>query len=45
VTGEHQHLTAHDKNGKLLFDGDIDTQAEQDKVPKDVLEKIKPLLK
>jgi hypothetical protein len=45
VTGEHQHLTAHDKNGKLLFDGDIDTPAERVKVPKDVMEKIKPLLK
>jgi hypothetical protein len=39
-----KHLTAHDKNGKLLFDGEVDTPAEQEKVPKDVWEKAKAML-
>jgi membrane-associated protease RseP (regulator of RpoE activity) len=44
VAGDKQHLTARDKDGQLLFDGDIDTKAEQEKVPKTVWEKVKPLL-
>jgi hypothetical protein len=44
VAGAKTHLTAHDKHGKLLFEGDIDTPAEQDKVPKEVWEKAKPML-
>lgn len=39
-----KHLTAHDKAGKLLFDGEIETEADQQKVPPAVWEKVKPLL-
>jgi hypothetical protein len=41
--GAKTHLIAHDKNGKLLFDGEIDTAAQQEKVPKEVWEKAKPM--
>ena len=44
VAGAKKHLTAHDKDGKLLFDGEIDTAEQQEKVPKEVWEKVKPLL-
>jgi hypothetical protein len=36
-------LTAHDKDGKLLFEGLIDTPAEREKVPKEVWEKVAPM--
>jgi len=39
------YLTAHDQNGKLLFDGEIETAAEQAKVPADLWHKVEPLLK
>ncbi len=42
--GAKQHLTARDKSGKTLFDGDIDTTEEQAKVPKEVWEKAQPLI-
>jgi membrane-associated protease RseP (regulator of RpoE activity) len=42
--GAKKHLTAHDNNGKLLFDGEVDTPAEQEKVPKEVWEKAKAML-
>jgi hypothetical protein len=42
--GEKTRLTARDKNGKLLFEGEIDTPAERDKIPKDVWEKVSPML-
>jgi len=41
--GAKTHLTARDKHGKLLFEGEIDTPAEQGKVPKEVWEKVKPM--
>ena len=31
------HLTAHDKDGKLLFDGPIESTDEQAKVPRAAL--------
>jgi len=40
----NKRLTAHDKNGKLLFDGDIETPEQQQKVPAEVWEKVKPML-
>jgi len=43
VAGAKTHLTARDKHGKLLFDGQIDTPAEQESVPKEVWEKAKPM--
>jgi len=41
--GAKTHLTARDPHGKLLFEGEIDTPAEQGKVPKEVWEKAKPM--
>ncbi len=41
--GAKTHLTARDKHGKLLFDGEIDTPAEREKVPKEVWEKVEPM--
>jgi hypothetical protein len=42
--GAKTHLIVHDKEGKLLFDGEIDTPAEREKVPKEVWEKVAPML-
>ena len=44
VASPRKHLTVHDKNGKLIFDGEIDTPEKQAKVPKDVWERVKPML-
>jgi membrane-associated protease RseP (regulator of RpoE activity) len=44
VADPKKHLTAHDTNGKLLFDGEIETPEQQQKVPPAVWEKVKPLL-
>jgi hypothetical protein len=44
IADPDKHLTAHDKDGKLLFDGAIESPEQQQKVPKEVWEKIKPLL-
>ena len=41
--GAKTRLTARDKLGKLLFDGEIDTPAEREKVPKEVWEKAEPM--
>jgi len=41
--GAKTHLTARDKHGKLLFDGEIDTPAEREKVPREVWEKAEPM--
>lgn len=38
------HLTAHDKDGKLLFDGEIQTPEDRAQVPRDLWQKIEPLL-
>jgi hypothetical protein len=42
--GKKTRLTARDKDGKLLFEGVIDTPAEREKVPKEVWAKVKPML-
>jgi len=44
VATPNKRLTAHDKDGKLLFDGDIETPEQQQKVPAEVWEKVKPML-
>jgi hypothetical protein len=44
VADPTKRLTAHDANGKLLFDGAIETSADQDKVPKDVWKEVEPML-
>jgi len=41
--GAKSHLIAHDKNGKLLFEGDIDNTSEK-KMPKEVWEKVAPMI-
>jgi hypothetical protein len=38
------HLTAHDKEGKLLFDGEIETAEQRAKVSRDLWERVEPLL-
>ena len=37
-------LTARDKNGKLLFDGEIETDEQQAKVPRELWERVEPLI-
>jgi hypothetical protein len=44
VANPRLHLTAHDRDGKLLFDGEIQTQAQRDKVPRDLWARVEPLL-
>ena len=39
------HLTAHDKTGKLIFDGEIETTEQRDKIPRELWGKVEPLLK
>jgi hypothetical protein len=39
------HLTAHDKDGKLLFDGEIETPEQRAQVPRELWIKVEPLLK
>lgn len=38
------YLTAHDKEGKLVFDGPIETEDERGKVPPEVWDRVEPLL-
>ena len=38
------YLTVHDQDGKLLFDGPIETQDERAKVPPEVWDHVEPLL-
>jgi hypothetical protein len=44
VSNPKPRLTAHDKDGKLLFDGEIDTPEQRAKVPPEVWEKAEPML-
>ncbi|HEY5914298.1 MAG TPA: PDZ domain-containing protein [Verrucomicrobiae bacterium] len=44
VADPKKQLTAHDKAGRLLFDGPIETSDQQAKVPEAVWEKVKPML-
>lgn len=44
VANPKLHLTAHDKDGKLLFDGEIESDEQRAKVPKEVWEKVEPML-
>jgi hypothetical protein len=45
VANPKLHLTAHDKEGKLLFDGQIESSDEQAKVPRELWERVEPLVK
>ena len=44
VANPNPRLTAHDKEGKLIFDGEIQTDEQRDKVPRDLWERVEPLL-
>jgi len=44
VSNPKPRLTAHDQDGKLLFDGEIDTPEQRAKVPPELWEKVEPLL-
>jgi hypothetical protein len=44
VSNPNPRLTAHDKDGKLLFDGEIDTPEQRSQVPPELWEKVEPLL-
>ncbi len=44
VWNPQPHLTAHDKDGKLVFDGQIATEEQRDKVPRDLWERVEPML-
>ncbi len=44
VCNPKPRLTAHDKQGKLLFDGEIATPEQRAKVPPELWEKVEPLL-
>jgi membrane-associated protease RseP (regulator of RpoE activity) len=38
------HLTAHDKDGKLLFDGPIETSEDRAKVPPELWQRVEPVV-
>jgi hypothetical protein len=44
VANPRKRLTAHDAAGKLLFDGEIETAEQQQKVPHEVWDKVQPML-
>jgi PDZ domain-containing protein len=44
VANPKKRLTAHDKAGKLVFDGEIETNKQQEKVPRDVWKKVQPMI-
>ncbi len=44
VCNPKPYLTAHDQDGKLLFDGEIDTPEQRTKVPADLWQQVEPLL-
>jgi len=44
VANPKKQLTAHDKDGKLAFDGEIETPEQQEQVPKNVWKKVQPMI-
>ncbi len=44
VCNPKPHLTAHDPDGKLLFDGQIETAKQREKVPPELWTRVEPLL-
>ncbi len=44
ISNPRLYLTAHDKEGKLLFDGPIESEDERAKVPQDLRDRFEPLL-
>jgi hypothetical protein len=45
VANPDLRLTAHDQQGKLLFDGDIQNSEQRSKVPPNLWQKVEPLVK
>ena len=45
VSNPKLHLTAHNKEGKLLFDGPIESTEDRTKVPPDLWDRVEPLVK
>lgn len=44
VANPKLRLTAHDQDGRLLFDGEVETKAQREKVPADLWKKVEPLM-
>lgn len=44
VSNPNRRLTVHDAEGQLLFDGEVETAEQQEKVPRDLWEKVQPLI-
>jgi len=44
VADPKKRLTVHNKKGKMLFDEEIETPEQQEKMPKEIREKVKPML-
>jgi hypothetical protein len=44
VSNPTPHLTVHGKDGKLLFDGRLDTPEERAKVPREIWARVEPML-
>ncbi|HYG34787.1 MAG TPA: PDZ domain-containing protein [Clostridia bacterium] len=44
VANPKPRLTAHDKEGRLVFDGEIENQEQRDKVPRDLWKRVEPLV-
>jgi len=44
VANPKLHLTAHDKEGTLLFDGPVESAEDRAKVPRDLWERVEPLV-
>jgi membrane-associated protease RseP (regulator of RpoE activity) len=44
ISNPRVYLTAHDKEGKLLFDGPVESAEERAKVPADLWDRVEPLV-
>lgn len=44
VSNPKLHLTVHDKEGQLLFDGPIESETERAKVPPEIWKRVEPLV-
>src|SRR5581483_4771852 len=44
ISSPRLYLTAHDKEGKLLFDGPIESSEERGKVPPELWNRVEPLV-
>jgi serine protease Do len=44
ISNPRLYVTAHDKEGKLLFDGPIETEEERANLPQELRDRVEPLL-